>query len=580
MFRVLTAAQVRAAEMAATESGDVTLFDLMERAGTRLAAEAMGHPAVSAQKTTAPKTAQPGSFPPEAVVSGSSASITTAPGSMAAKVAVLTGPGNNGSDGWVAARVLHEAGCTVKVLSMCEPTDLRGEAARAARSAIETGVEWEAPTTTPGQDELASATLIIDALLGTGSRLPLGERFAAWCLAASAAAASGAAVYAADLPTGVASDSGMVDGHALKAEKTVTFAVAKPGLVTYPAAEYAGEVVVADIGIGQEADRFKSASQVWEPQDFAAIFPRQVSTAHKNSHGRVLVLAGSVRFPGAAVLAARGAQRAGAGYVTLAVPDPVVPIAQGHLVSAPVVGLASSDGAFAADAAAAALGLAGSYDAVVLGPGLTLACGAVHFTREVYAHCTCPLVVDADALGALADALVGDPGALAERTGQTVLTPHPGELARLLAQSVTEAQADRVSSSARLAAKGRAVLLKGAGTVVSEAERSVIITSACPALATAGTGDVLAGVVGALLGAGLEPFEAAVLGAHLHGLAGEIAADRIGPVGIIAEDIPDALPSAVGRILGHGSARIGFSGRADDKDTMGMDRDRPWGDRA
>lgn len=458
-------------------------------------------------------------------------------------VVVLSGPGNNGGDGWVAAEVLGKAGREVRVVSTVEPSQLKGEAARAAARAIGHGIPWEVGDPVGLSAILEGAFVVVDALLGTGSRLPLRDPIAAWC---DAVRRSGARVIAVDVPTGVDSDTGEAAPEASGAEVTVTFSAPKLGLVTHPGAAFAGEIVVADIGIPSEMAP-QEAPEIWEHDDFADLLPIPPSNAHKNSRGRVLVIAGSGRFPGAAVLAARGAMRMGAGYVTLAVPEPVVPLAQAHLLAAPVIGLPSSrTRTFSSAAAAAALDMAADYDAVVLGPGLTLADGAVATARSLFARLAKPLVVDADALNALVDARE----MIEQRGAPTVLTPHPGELGRLLGSSAASVQGDRVSSSRRLAGPQRVIVLKGAGTVVSSRSRSVIITAGTPALATAGTGDVLSGVIGSLLAQGLRPLEAAALGAHLHARAGEEAAATLTPLCVTAEDVPDHLPWAVGDLLG------------------------------
>ncbi len=511
MYRVLTAEQSRAVEAAAVEATGVTLGELMERAGARVAEEVASR------------------FP-------------------TGRVVVLAGPGNNGGDGWVAARALHDAGREVLVLAMREPdASAGGAAATAARAALASGVVYrvvgpEAAHATAVGEIAAGAAVLIDALLGTGARLPLSPEVAGWCAAANA---SGAPILAVDLPTGVTADSGAVADGAVRAALTVTFTTPKLGLVTYPAAHHAGTVVVADIGVPREISDVPGAPEVLAYPEIAEYVPMPAPDAHKNSRGRVLVVAGSARYPGAAVLATRGAQRLGAGYVTLAVPDPVVTIAQGHLVSAPVVGLAADGGAFAPAALDEALKLAAQHDAVVLGPGLTLTDGAMRFAFEFYEQCPVHMVVDADALGALA----ASASSLPARSAATILTPHPGELARMLGDAVDAVQTDRVSSSRRLAGDERVVVLKGAGTVVSGYGRSVIVTSGSSALATAGTGDVLAGAIGALLAQHVRAFDAAVLGAHLHGLAGQLAAEELTPVCVTADDVVGYLPAAVAALL-------------------------------
>jgi hydroxyethylthiazole kinase-like uncharacterized protein yjeF len=459
-------------------------------------------------------------------------------------LAVLAGAGNNGGDGWVAARDLHAAGRAVRVLTLRDPSELSGIAADAAREAIAAGVAWSVPAVPFPPDLLAGTSGVVDALLGIGGSGALRGPLPAWVDAANS---SGAFVLAVDIPTGIGADGGTVMGPAIEADCTVTFTAPKLGLVVYPAAGFAGEVVLADIGIDPAFADIAGAPEIWTAEEYAALLPLPAIDAHKDSRGRVLVIAGSATYPGAAVLAAKGAQKAGAGYVTLAVPQAVVPAAHAHLLAAPVVGLPQGKThAFSSAAAAKLLDLAREHDAVVIGPGLTLADGAVATARTIVAQVDVPLVIDADALNALVDA----EGLIASRAAPTVLTPHPGELGRLLGMRGADVQADRLAACARLATPSCAVVLKGAGTVISCGTRQVINTSGTPALATAGTGDVLAGMTGALLAQGLGPLQAAALGAYLHGRAGEAAAAALTPMCVTAEDIPDFLPVAASDLLG------------------------------
>jgi len=351
----------------------------------------------------------------------------------------------------------------------------------------------------------------------------------------------------ADVPTGVDSDTGAVLGPAVAADVTVTFSAPKIGLVQYPGAGYAGEVVVADVGVPSELLSPSEAPEIWSDTDYAALLPLPAPDAHKNQRGRVLVVAGSGAYPGAAVLAVRGAQRMGAGYVTLAVPATIARIVQSHLVSGVVVGMPENPGhTFASRDADRILDMVSDYDAVVLGPGLTVARGAVTVVRTLVASLLIPLVVDADGLNALVDATE----LLASREAPTVITPHPGELGRLLCGSAVDVQANRLQAASVLGRGTVSCVLKGAGTVTAGQGRAVINTSGGPALATAGTGDVLAGMIGALLATGRSSLEAGALGAFLHGRAGEAAAELLTPVCVNAEDIPDQIPVAVAELLG------------------------------
>jgi len=505
MVRALTSEQARSVEDAAVATG-ADLAALMRAAGAAVAGEVMA--------------ARP-----------------------EGEVVVLAGHGNNGGDGWVAARELLGAGRTVTVLALAGPDSLNGIAADAARDAVSAGVSWRKV----GGDALAEvsgASVVVDAMLGTGASGALRPPLDA---IVGAVNASGAYVVAVDVPTGVDADTGAVAGPAIRADLTVTFTALKRGLVLHPGAGHAGEVVLADIGIDPALAEVAGSPEVWPAEKYAALLPRPRVDAHKNDRGRVLVVAGSAQYPGAAILAAKGAERAGAGYVTLAVPVSVVAIAQAHLLSVPVVGLPQGRVHSLSSAALdKALQLARDHDAVVLGPGLTLADGAVVTARGLVAKLDKPLVIDADGLNALVDA----EELLGRRTAPTVLTPNPGELARLLSTTAEKVQADRIAAAATLAAKETAVVLKGAGTVISCGGRHVVNVSGSPALATAGSGDVLAGIIGALLAQGLSPLEAGALGAYLHGRAGEAAASALTPICVNAEDVPEFLPLAVAELLG------------------------------
>jgi hydroxyethylthiazole kinase-like uncharacterized protein yjeF len=459
------------------------------------------------------------------------------------EVVVLAGPGNNGGDGWIAAHDLHASGRAVRVLTLVDPHQLSGIAGEAAHGAVVAGVHWRLLADTAPAESLAGAGCVVDALLGIGAKGALREPLGVW---AQAAGASGAYVIAVDVPSGVDTDTGVVPGEAIEADCTVTFSAPKRGLVLFPGAAHAGEIVVADLGIAPSLVAAVSAPELWEAAEYADLVPLPAPDAHKNSRGRVLVIAGSHAYPGAAVLCARGAMRSGAGYVTLAVPEGIVALAQSYLLAAPVAGLPQGrTHALSSAAAERALELAREFDAVVIGPGLSQADGAAATVRRMVSELPLPLVIDADALNALVDA--GD--ILGSRTAPTILTPHPGELGRLLGCSAADVNADRVSSSAKLSRPGCVVVLKGAGTVISEGDRQLVNTSGTAALATAGTGDVLAGMIGALLATGMQPFDAAALGVYLHGRAGEAAAAELTPVSVTSEDLPTFIPAAVGELM-------------------------------
>ena len=507
MRYALTEKAVREAEEHAIAQTGETLAELMERAGSSLA-EAVQREAPSGE------------------------------------VAVVCGNGNNGGDGWVAARLLAAAGRQVVVYTTRDPAELDGIAGDAAVEAADAGVRSKVTPEPLESGALHDATVIIDAMFGIGFQGDPRPPYDSWIESVNAAHGF---VIAADMPSGVATDTGQTGRGAVRADLTVTFSALKPGLLFYPGAEFAGRVEVADVGIAAGLLGTPGDVELWDTGDYVASLPFHAADVHKNARGRVLVVAGSGAYPGAAVLAAMGAQRAGAGYVTVAVPDSVLPVVQTKLTSAVGVGMPENPTrTFASRSAEEILDLAREHDAVVLGPGLTVAHGAVLVARKVVKDLALPLVVDADGLNALVDAT----GLLTERGAPTLITPHPGELARLLQVETGEIQGDRLFYGARLSGDGLVCVLKGARTVVSGSGRSALNLSGGPALATAGSGDVLAGMMGALLAQGVEPFDAGVLGTHLHGLAGDRAAARLTDRCVIAEDLPGFVPEAMKGLLG------------------------------
>ncbi|MDP2181247.1 MAG: NAD(P)H-hydrate dehydratase [Actinomycetota bacterium] len=460
-------------------------------------------------------------------------------------IAILAGMGNNGGDGWVAARELAARNRPTRVFTRMAPEALEGLPAIMAAEATAGGVavsvvgdeEMEA-------DALVGYAVIVDAMFGIGLTGSPRQPYASWIDATNA---SGASVIAVDIPSGVEADSGRADAHCVQADITVTFSSPKVGLLVHPGAEHAGDVRVADIGIPWELLGEAGDLELWGMDDYRSLMPCPQTDTHKNELGRVLIVAGSGAFPGAAALAAMGAQRMGAGYVTLAVPESVAHIMQTKLSSAVVVGLPENPSrTLASRVTEEVLDMAKEYDAVVLGPGLTVAHGAVLVARNLVNELQLPLVVDADGLNALVYAT----DALTARSSPTVITPHPGEAARLLGMTPAQVQWDRLGAGARLTGSRCACVLKGARTIVSGAGRQIVTMAGGPALATAGTGDVLAGMIGALLAQGLEPLEAGALGAYLHGRAGDHAANILGAPCVIAEDVPAYLPLAVKELVG------------------------------
>ncbi|MBJ7329919.1 MAG: NAD(P)H-hydrate dehydratase [Solirubrobacteraceae bacterium] len=447
------------------------------------------------------------------------------------RIAIVCGPGNNGGDGFVAARLLRAAGREVTVLIVGEADRYQGDAKANLDRLDETPEPFDATA-------LEGATVAVDALLGTGVQ---GAPRPPAAAAIAALNALDAPVVAADVPSGVDASTGEVAGEAVRAVATATFAAAKPGLWIHPGKAYAGRVEVIDIGIPAGAPVVPDVGIADE--SLIRRLPRRGADSTKFSSGHVLVLGGSRGLTGAACLAAMAAARAGAGYVTALVPVGLEDIFEIKLTEVMTRGLPETDGGLSAAATAGALrAIAEREGAVVVGPGIGRTDGALACARAVATQAAAPLLLDADGLNAMAGALAE----LAERSAPTILTPHAGELARLLEVSSAEVTARRLHHARAAARAANAiVVLKGDDTLVCAPDGTTVINPiSAPMLATAGTGDVLSGTIGALLASGVDPFEAAAAGVRLHALAGRLAGAERGADAVIASDVVDALGRA------------------------------------
>jgi len=481
-------------------------------------------------------------------------------------VRIFAGRGNNGGDGLVAARYLHARGADVVVLLLCAGEELHGDAAANYAAAKAQGVEIiEQPSPEDLEEAAAEADVVVDAILGTG----LSGEVRDLPLAAIQAINRGDGhVVAVDIPSGISSDTGAVLGDCVHADVTVTFGAAKVGLYTFPGRTYAGEVRVADIGIPAEVlAEAGGDTYLTTPELAANCLPRRSPVAHKGTYGRVLVVGGSVGMTGAAAMAAEAALRGGAGLVYLACPESLNDILEVKLTEVITRPLPeTADRTLGREALAPLQEMLDGISCVVLGPGLSTHRETQQLVWDLVREITCPLVVDADGLNALAadpsrPVALGHTGAvLTSSTADTaaVLTPHPGEMARLLGWSVEEVQADRLAAARRAAQMWQAVVvLKGPGTVIAgPAGTAWINPTGNEGMATAGSGDVLSGLTGALLGGGIEvryprgqfrfrAEEAAVAAAFYHGRAGDLAARELGTRGMIAGDILRHVPAAL-----------------------------------
>lgn len=459
------------------------------------------------------------------------------------RVLVVCGPGNNGGDGFVAARHLDNAGADVVVAYYGDRAKAKGDALANLEIVERMGVLIAAaPPMEELESLLDSADLVVDALLGTGISGEIREPFRS---VIGALLRSVPPVLSVDIPSGVDADTGVELGEAVQAEMTVTFGLPKVGLVTYPGRERCGELRIADISIPdvllKNSVGAASLLGAWAALPFMAPMPED---CNKGDRGHLAVVAGSVGMTGAAALAAAGAMRMGAGLVTLAVPQSLNDILEVKLTEAMTIPVPESENrAFGPASLDAVLEIVGKRDAAVIGPGLGRSPDTVAFALALLQKMDKPAVVDADALFAVST----DIKALGKCRAPLVLTPHPGEMARLLGTTAAQVQSNRLDAARSFAAEHAVVVvLKGAGTVVAEPDGTAWInTTGTPAMATGGAGDVLSGMIGALLAGGGSVGAAACAGVYLHGKAGEIAADSMGENCVAASDIAESISLAV-----------------------------------
>lgn len=551
MSTIVTAGEMRAIEEAAVARG-ATWAGLMEQAGAGVAQVALD-------------------------VLGSPAGRRTL---------VLVGPGNNGGDGLVAARLLHDAGAQITLYLWRRSDAARDKNWRLCRErAIPEVRSADDPHAQALRAALAESDLVIDALLGYGANRPVEGELATIIAALNATTAqreraNRPVVLAVDVPTGVHADSGALLGDAVHADLTVSTGPLKRGLLFYPARAYAGELRSVAIGLSP-ADLEGIMTELIDGDLARSLLPPRPPDSHKGTFGKALVVAGSVNYPGAAALASAGAARVGAGLVTLAVGRSQL-FGPGRIPEVTLHPLPEAEWGVLGDAAAdELLTILGDYQVLLVGPGL----GREKATRAFFERLLglqslrhrgqigfriaaagsekaavkqrpeLPFtVIDADGLNILAD-LIHHPdtpdgsssGAIWDRLprGGCVLTPHPGEMRRLLG---VEQIADHPVDVAKNAAARwkQIVVFKGATTVIADPEGRVRVNDgANPALATAGTGDVLAGAIAGLLAQGLKPFDAATLGVYLHSAAGRLVRDELGDMGALAGDLLPRLPLAI-----------------------------------
>lgn len=466
------------------------------------------------------------------------------------KITVFVGKGNNGGDGLVAARHLINQGAEVKVLLLNAPDEITGDARVNLDIWNQLGQKAFSVHQVNGINIakviLLNTDLIIDAIFGTGFHGPVNEKLSRIIDLINE---SGIPIVAVDIPSGMEADTGDIPGSCIKATRTVTFGLPKLGLVLEPGLHHVGVMDVVDISLPRALIDNQVINRHWLTSELVTGWlPRRSLAGHKGDYGRLLLVAGARGMTGAAVMATRAALRSGAGVVTLGVPASEQPAVAAQLTEAMSLSLpGTANGTLAAGAAEVILSKTAGCDALALGPGLSRDPETVDMVRSLIKKIKVPLVLDADGLNALA----GAAEILQEAAVPVVCTPHPGEMARLMEISIEEVQANRLPVALAAARKlGAVMLLKGYRTIVATPEGAAYINSTGnPGMATGGSGDVLTGIIAALIGQGLPADRAAAAGAFIHGLAGDLAAVDFGQVGLIAGDILAAIPRAIKKLI-------------------------------
>jgi len=465
------------------------------------------------------------------------------------RAVVIAGKGNNGGDGYVIARLLSLRAWDIRVYVLAEHDRISGDAAINLEKLPRDMVQY-----CPRQGELPAllrkdickADVVVDALLGTGLRSDISGVYQE---AIELINASGRPVVSVDIASGIHGTTGRVLGDAVRASTTVTFAFAKLGHVLYPGAEHTGRLIVADIGIPPRLMESASGYDFINDEIIRPMLHRRDRQAHKGQFGHCLIIAGSTGKTGAAALSANSAVRAGSGLVTLAVAESLHQILEIKTTEVMTVPLPDSgSGCLTSNAFQAIEKLLADKDAVALGPGLGRRPGTTSLVQNIVESVALPLVIDADGLNALAE----DISILRrKKSGTVVLTPHPGEMARLLGTSIPDVEAIRISVAQEFARNyGIYLVLKGARTIIASPTGTAAINgSGNPGMATGGMGDVLTGIITSLLGQGYCGWDACRLGVFIHGYAADLVAEEKGEIGINASDVQEMLPYAYNNLL-------------------------------
>ena len=462
-------------------------------------------------------------------------------------VAVICGKGNNGGDGFVISRLLKKKGVNVSTFILTSKAAPEGDAAKNLNKLLKTGSKVtevaDLAAVEKFKDEVRGADIIIDAILGTGFEGRVSLIFGKVIDIINSLEKT--AVVSVDVPSGLNSDNGQISGPCVRADHTVALGLPKLGLLLSPGINFTGELVIKDIGIPEEVVKAENINLNYVlTGDIKLFFRKRTLDCNKGMKGKVLVVGGSVGLTGAPCLTAEGALRTGSGVVTVACAKGLNDILEVKLTEVMTVPLPQNlDRSLSLKAASVLAGLMEQYDVLALGPGLGKNRDTGLLVSALIRKVKKPIVLDADGLNFISK----NPDILKEKRGALVVTPHPGEMSRLLGCSIEMVQNYRVEASLKFAKKyGVITLLKGARTVVAFPNGNVYINSTGnPGMATAGAGDVLTGIIASMIGQGIEPGTAAVYGAFIHGLAGDLAKEDKGEHGLIASDIILNIPKAI-----------------------------------
>ena len=464
-------------------------------------------------------------------------------------VGIICGRGNNGGDGYVMARYFHGLGMRIIVVVLSSLDRISGDALlnlnvirRMGLEVLEAAGPEEWATC---RDRIGNCDHLVDAILGTGLKSSVSGYYRQVIEEINRL---GKPVTAVDIPSGLNADTGQVMGVSIKADLTVTFGFPKPGQIVFPGPEYVGRLARIDIGIPRMvSDRVPCRYRLTEPDDFKHLLGPERRDIHKGIRGHLLVLAGSPGKTGAATLTALGALRAGAGLVTVGVPAGLNPILESKLTEAMTLPLPeTADGTLSLESEEKIRQSLEAKTALAIGPGLSTHPETVELVRRIIEATTIPVVVDADGVNALA----GNPELLSHAKGRIILTPHPGEMARLAGIRNSEVQSDRIGIAGAFAQKyGCCLVLKGARTLIAEPGGEIWVNpTGNPALASGGTGDVLTGMLAGFLARGWPVNLSGVAAVYLHGLAADLLCEEIGQVGILAGELPEAVPGLMSAI--------------------------------